>query len=168
MKLRIAGFERESVVDGPGIRFVIFAQGCPHHCPGCHNQTTWSFEGGEEHRIDSLLELVRENRLLKGVTFSGGEPFAQAEGFALLGEKIKEQGLDIVTYTGYTFEEILSLAEKEPGFRKLLEVSDYLVDGPYLEEERDLELPFRGSRNQRFIDVRASLKAGKIVEKDLR
>jgi len=164
MKLRIAGLTKESVVDGPGIRFVVFVQGCPHHCPGCHNPETLDFAGGEEITVDELFVQIRDTRLLQGVTFSGGEPFAQAAALAYLGKKVKELGLDIVTYTGYTFEEVLDMAEKNQEVRDLLEISDLLVDGPYLAEERDLSIAFRGSRNQRIISVAESLKAKQAVE----
>ena len=164
MKLRIAGLTKESVVDGPGIRFVVFVQGCPHRCPGCQNPETWDFAGGKELTVDELFAQIRDTRLLQGVTFSGGEPFAQAAALAYLGKKVKELGLDIVTYTGYTFEELLDMAEKNQEVRDLLEISDLLVDGPYLAEERDLSIAFRGSRNQRIISVAESLKAKQAVE----
>ncbi|KUK37119.1 MAG: anaerobic ribonucleoside-triphosphate reductase activating protein [Thermacetogenium sp.] len=163
MKLRIAGYERESVVDGPGIRFVIFAQGCPHRCKGCHNPETWDFSGGREVTEEELLSIIKATKLLSGVTFSGGEPFAQARAFASLAEKVKGLGLDIVTYTGYTFEEILEMAQHDPDKKRLLELSDLLVDGPYIEKERDISLPFRGSRNQRLIAVKDSLALGRAV-----
>jgi len=163
MKLRIAGLTKESVVDGPGIRFVVFVQGCPHHCLGCHNPETWDFAGGKELTVE-LFAQIKDTRLLQGVTFSGGEPFAQAAALACLGKKVKELGMDIVTYTGYTFEELLDMAEKDQGVRDLLEVSDLLVDGPYIAEERDLNLAFRGSRNQRILSVAASLKAKRAIE----
>ncbi|HHW41532.1 MAG TPA: anaerobic ribonucleoside-triphosphate reductase activating protein [Syntrophomonadaceae bacterium] len=164
MKLRISGYDKESVVDGPGIRFVIFTQGCPHHCDGCHNPETWDFTGGREVEEDEVLEMIRSSRLIKGVTFSGGEPFAQPGPLASLGRRIKEMGLDIVTYTGYTFEEILKKSRRDQDIRDLLEVSDLLVDGRYIREERDLSLAFRGSRNQRVIKVAESLNAGKVIE----
>ncbi|HAF17546.1 MAG: anaerobic ribonucleoside-triphosphate reductase activating protein [Thermacetogeniaceae bacterium] len=164
MKLRIAGLTKESVVDGPGIRFVVFVQGCPHHCPGCHNPETLDFAGGEEITVDELFVQIRDTRLLQGVTFSGGEPFAQAAALAYLGKKVKELGLDIVTYTGYTFEEVLDMAEKKQEVRDLLEISDLLVDGPYLAEERDQSIAFRGSRNQRILSVAESLRAKRAVE----
>ncbi|GAW92129.1 anaerobic ribonucleoside-triphosphate reductase activating protein [Calderihabitans maritimus] len=167
MKLRIAGIVRESVVDGPGIRLVIFAQGCPHCCPGCHNPETHDPLGGQETTVEEIVEQVRQSRFIRGVTFSGGEPFYQAEAFSLLGRRIKELGKDIVTYTGYTFEEILALAEINPYFGELLQVSDWLVDGPFILAERDLNLPFRGSRNQRIIDVRRSLRQGKAVPAEI-
>lgn len=164
MKLRIAGYTKESVVDGPGIRFVIYAQGCPHGCAGCHNPETWDFNGGEEIAVKEILSLIRGTQLLQGVTFSGGEPFAQAEAMAALAEQVKGMGLDIVTYTGYTFEELLKMSRDARDVKLLLERSDILVDGLYIESERDLSVPFRGSTNQRFLDVEASLTVGRAVD----
>lgn len=164
MKLQIAGYVRESVVDGPGVRFVVFAQGCPHRCKGCHNQETWDFTGGREVTEEELLSLIKATGLISGVTFSGGEPFAQARAFAALAEKVKGLGLDIVTYTGYTFEELLKLSADDQDIKRLLELSDLLVDGPFLEDAKDLSLSFRGSRNQRLISVADSLVVGQAVE----
>ncbi|MBO8168088.1 MAG: anaerobic ribonucleoside-triphosphate reductase activating protein [Thermoanaerobacteraceae bacterium] len=165
MEVRIAGVVRESVVDGPGIRLVIFAQGCPHRCPDCHNPETHDPDGGKLETVDNLLEMVKSTLLIKGVTFSGGEPFYQAKAFAALGERIKAlgKGYDIVTYTGYIFEELLALSEINEDYYRLLQVTDLLVDGPFIREEKDLSLAFRGSRNQRLIDVSKSLQAGKAV-----
>ena len=106
MKIRVAGIEKESVVDGPGLRFVLFVQGCSHRCSGCHNPGTWDFDGGQEMDTEEILKQIEGTRLIRGVTFSGGEPFEQAAACALLAERIKGMGLDIVTYTGYTFEEL--------------------------------------------------------------
>lgn len=147
--LRIAGVVRESVVDGPGLRYVIFAQGCPHHCSGCHNPETWDPAGGYEVAAEELLADITRNPLLKGVTFSGGDPFLQAGAFAALGRTLRQKGYDIVTYTGYTYEELQAVAD--PGVQDLLTVTDILIDGPFVLAERDLTLPFRGSRNQRVI-----------------
>ena len=160
--LRIAGVVRESVVDGPGLRYVIFAQGCPHRCPGCHNPETWDPAGGYEITAAELLADVSRNPLIAGVTFSGGEPFAQAAAFAALGRVLREKGYNIVTYTGYTYEELQTIAEK--GVRELLAVTDILIDGPFILAERDLTLPFRGSKNQRIIDLRATRTSETIVE----
>ena len=149
--LRIAGIVRESIVDGPGIRFVVFAQGCPHRCKGCHNESTHDFEGGYDCSIEKILTEIDKNPLLAGVTFSGGEPFCQASAFYDLGIEIKKRGLDIVAYSGYTFERLKDMAVTNADISHLLEIIDYLVDGPFFLEEKDLTLEFRGSRNQRFL-----------------
>ncbi|NLI12882.1 anaerobic ribonucleoside-triphosphate reductase activating protein [Pelotomaculum propionicicum] len=164
MEMRIAGTERESVVDGPGLRFVVFAQGCRHGCRGCHNPDTWNQAGGALIKVEDLLEQIKTARLIKGVTFSGGEPFLQAAQLAWLGREVKKLGLDLITFTGYTWEVLLALAEEDNAVRELLLVSDYIVDGPFIQEERDLELPFRGSRNQRVIDAVRSRQAGVVIE----
>lgn len=152
--LRIAGVVRESVVDGPGLRYVIFAQGCPHRCPGCHNPETWDPAGGYEITVAELLADISRNPLIAGVTFSGGEPFAQAGVFAALGQALREKGYSIVTYTGYTYEKLQTMAEEK--VQELIAVTDILIDGPFILAERDLTLPFRGSKNQRIIDLRAT------------
>lgn len=164
MELRIAGVVKESVVDGPGLRFVVFAQGCRHGCKGCHNPDTWEPSGGTPVTVDELLKQIKAARLIKGVTFSGGEPFLQAAPLARLGQAVKKLGLDVITYTGYTWEELLALAEEDRGIKALIKVSDYIVDGPFILAERDLELPFRGSRNQRIINVSQSLMHGEVVQ----
>ena len=161
--LRIAGIMRESIVDGPGIRFAIFCQGCPHDCPGCHNPETHDFGGGTEVGIEKILAAIDEDPILKGVTFSGGEPTCQAEGFAALGRAIKERGLDITMFSGYTYEQLLERAKNEPALQELLDLTDLLIDGPYVKAQRDLTLQFRGSRNQRLIDMKATRQEGKVV-----
>lgn len=161
--IRIAGVVRESIVDGPGIRFVVFCQGCPHHCPECHNAETHDFEGGYDCDVEKILAAVDADPLLSGVTFSGGEPACQPEGFLALAEGIKARGLHIVMYSGYTYEELLLMAEKNGALEALLRLVDVLVDGRYEAAQRDLTLSFRGSRNQRPIDLRRSRQAGKIV-----
>lgn len=158
--IRIAGIVRESIVDGPGIRFVIFCQGCPHHCQGCHNKVTHDFDGGYECETDKLLKAIDENPLLDGVTFSGGEPACQPEGFLTLAKAIKKRNLHIMMYSGYTFEELQNLAEENEALYQLLEYVDILVDGRYEAIERDLTLSFRGSRNQRIIDMKEAWKRG--------
>lgn len=163
IKIRVSGFSRESIVDGPGIRAVVFAQGCPHHCPHCHNPSTWDSAGGYELSIDDIVGLVKETGLLQGITLSGGEPFMQAESFAELASRIKACGLDVVTYSGYTFEELTAMGQKDLSIARLLNGTDILIDGPYRQEERDFSLAFRGSKNQRIIDVQKSLKEGQIV-----
>jgi len=163
MEIRIAGVTRESVVDGPGLRFVIFVQGCPHHCPECHNPQTHDPAGGTLTTTEVLWEMINATKLIRGVTFSGGEPFMQAKPLAELARKIKQEGLNIVTYTGFTYEQLLAIALRQLAVRDLLHLTDILVDGPYVAAKRDLSLAFRGSSNQRLIDVPKSLAAGKVV-----
>lgn len=175
--LKLAGIMGESIVDGPGIRFAVFCQGCPHHCEGCHNPETHSFEGGTPVRVDRLLEQIDKDPILKGVTFSGGEPMCQAPAFAQLAKGVKERGLDIVVFTGYRYEDLVSLWSDEiksdkgdklnmldaDAVKELLELADILIDGPFVLEERDLSLSFRGSRNQRVIDLNKTRQAGEVV-----
>ena len=158
--LNLSGIVSDSIVDGPGIRTTFFCQGCPHHCPGCHNPETWDFGCGTKVPVEDLVEVVQSNPLCRGVTFSGGEPFAQAAGFAKLARLLKEKGYEIASYSGYTFEELLEGSEDQ---RELLASIDILIDGPFLMAERSLEVAFRGSRNQRILDVPKSLAAGAAV-----
>ena len=155
--IRIAGTVGESIVDGPGFRYTVFTQGCPHHCPGCHNPQTHDFAGGREVELDVLLRDICRNPLVSGVTFSGGEPFCQPEPLYALAVELKKKGKHLMAYSGYTFEQRMVL--ENPAVRRLLEQLDLLVDGPYLEAERNLELRFRGSSNQRVLDVPQSLLA---------
>ncbi|MCL2599157.1 MAG: anaerobic ribonucleoside-triphosphate reductase activating protein [Firmicutes bacterium] len=161
--MRVFGIERDSIVDGPGIRTVIFCQGCPWQCEGCHNPKSWDFEGGTEYTVEQLVEQVFSNPLLSGVTLSGGEPFCQAGELAQLVQKVKARGLDVWCYSGYTFEQLVDLASKDKDTHQLLQQLDVLVDGPFLIAKKDLNLLFRGSQNQRLIDVQNTLKNGKIV-----
>ena len=159
--LDLAGILEDSIVDGPGIRTTFFAQGCPHRCPGCHNPETWEFGCGTLMEVETALQVVRSNPLCRGVTFSGGEPFAQAGEFAALAKLLKEQGYEVASYSGYTFEELVN---GSPEQKQLLGAIDILIDGPFLLDERSLELNFRGSRNQRILNVPKSLAAGVPVE----
>lgn len=164
MNLRIAGTVNDSIVDGPGIRFTIFTQGCPHRCKGCHNPQTHDLYGGKIVTIDSLIIQIQSNPLLDGVTFSGGEPFLQAESLAELGKYIHTHtSLNIVTYTGYTFEELVLASNVDKACMGLLEESDILIDGLFIESEKSYELRFKGSSNQRCINVKDSLLQNKIV-----
>ncbi len=159
--VRICGVEPESIVDGRGIRYVVFTQGCPHRCPGCHNPQTHPFDGGKAVDIGELFSEIRENPLLKGVTFSGGEPFCQPEPLAELAKMAHGIGLDVTVYTGYLYEELLSM--KNSAVDALLAQTDTLIDGPFILAERDLTLRFRGSHNQRVIDMNQTRLTGKIV-----
>ncbi len=155
--LNLAGIQTDSIVDGPGIRTTFFCQGCPHHCAGCHNPETWPFAGGTPMDTGVLVDMVESNPLCRGVTFSGGEPFAQAEGFLELAQALKAKGYEVASYSGYTFEQLLSGTAAQ---RQLLETIDVLIDGPFLQAEKSLEVAFRGSRNQRILDVPKSLASG--------
>ena len=165
--LRLAGVVRESIVDGPGIRMTVFVQGCPHHCKGCHNQHTWDFEGGYMSSVERVLEEAAKDKLLRGVTLSGGEPFTQAKALTALAKGARAMGLNVFCYTGYTFEQLYEQFDKHPEFRELLEQCDWLVDGRFIEEEMSLMLHFRGSRNQRILDVPKSLEQGRAVLSDI-
>jgi len=162
-QIKVAGIINESIVDGPGIRMVIFAQGCKHKCKGCHNQHTHTFEGGELVDIDKIISDLKKNTLLDGVTLSGGDPFEQAEKFATLAQEVKKIGLNVITYTGYTYEQLMGYSSERKGYKELLENTDMLVDGPFIMEEKSLLLKFRGSKNQRIIDVPNSIKDKKVA-----
>ncbi len=157
-EIDIAGFADDSITDGPGLRFTLFTQGCPHHCEGCHNPETHCFGSGTPYTPEALFERIRRNPLVRGVTFSGGEPFAQSAGLTVLAKMLKEAGYEVAVYSGYTFEELLTLPD--PAVKTLLENADVLIDGPFLLGERSLDLHFRGSANQRVLNVHASLQSG--------
>lgn len=159
--MRIAGTVQDSIVDGPGFRFTVFTQGCSHHCPGCHNPQTHNPSGGTEHTVEELLERMRSNPLTDGLTLCGGEPFEQPEDCLLLAQGAHESGLNVWSYTGYLFEFLRDQGTEAQ--KALLRELDVLVDGPFLLEQRTLSLPWRGSRNQRVIDVPKSLENGDVV-----
>lgn len=162
--IRVAGITKESIVDGIGLRTVIFAQGCHHNCEGCHNPSTHPYDGGELIHISDIFdEYVLNNPLIDGITCSGGEPFSQAIQFYKLCEKVKSIGKTVWCYTGHTFEFILDNYKNILGWDKFLNNIDVIVDGPFLLVEKDLTLSFRGSRNQRIIDVKESLKQNKVI-----
>lgn len=163
-KIRLADIVPESVVDGKGIRMTVFVQGCKHACKGCHNPTTWDLNGGEEHTLGFITRIAEKNPLLDGLTFSGGEPFLQADAMSELGKWCHEHGLNVWSYSGYTYEQLLKMGETDDSINRLLEEVDVLVDGPFIEEEKDLMLAFRGSRNQRVIDMKKTREAGKVIK----
>ena len=161
--IRIAGVVRESIVDGPGLRFTVFCQGCPHGCKGCHNVATHDFSGGYDCDMQKILDAIDQNPLLDGVTFSGGEPLCQPEAFYKLAVEVKKRNLNIMTYTGYTYEELLEMGREDHWVADLLSLTDLLVDGRFVEAERDLTLLFRGSRNQRVIDMNLTRERGEVT-----
>ena len=159
--LYLADILADSIVDGPGLRTTIFSQGCPHHCPGCHNMDTWPFEGGTAISEEDVFKIIRSNPLNRAVTFSGGEPFSQPEGFTKLAILLKEIGYEVASYSGFTYEQLIGGTDAQ---KELLKHIDVLIDGPFLQSEKSLTLNFRGSKNQRIIDTKKSLAEGKVIE----
>lgn len=159
--IRVAGIVPESITDGPGIRFTLFLQGCPRRCEGCHNPAALPFDGGVDMTAEEILSKIKKNPLLSGVTFSGGEPFEQSAALLPLAKAVKEAGLELAIYTGYLFEELMK-DQKNDKFR-LLQYPEIVVDGPFVLAKRNLLLHFRGSSNQRIIDVKRSLEAGEAM-----
>ncbi len=161
--LRLSGIESESIVDGPGLRLVVFTQGCPHSCVGCHNPGTHSFDGGYVGRVEEIVGLLEKNPLLAGVTFSGGEPLVQAAGLLPVAEACKARGKNCWCFTGFRFEELMVMMQGDAALAAFLSHIDVLVDGRYEEARKSLDLRYRGSGNQRVLDVPRSLREGKAV-----
>lgn len=161
--LRLFGVATESITDGPGIRYAIFTQGCPHYCPGCHNPESHSFTDGYLVSEEEIIKDIKANPLLDGITLSGGEPFMQAEELVPIAAAATSQGLSVIVFSGYTFEELLDLSLVRPGYKALLEHTDILIDGRFETDKKSMSLRFRGSTNQRAIDVRQSLVQGRVV-----
>jgi len=184
--IRIFGFTKESFVDGPGIRIVVFVQGCNNVCPYCHNPNSWDINGGDEYTVSEIIKKIKTayatksytgglngalpsaqkkkakaSRKIQGVTFSGGEPFMQAAALAMVAKVIKPLGLDITTYTGYLYEDLVKSNDTDT--HALLNLTDYLIDGPYIHSQRDIGLKFRGSANQRIIDMNKTRESEKLV-----
>ena len=153
--MNIAGIVGDSIVDGPGLRTTVFAQGCAHKCPGCHNPETHEFGKGEVLSADEIFARIKKNPLCRGVTFSGGDPVYQAKKFAELARLLKAAGYEVALYTGFSWEELL--AEKNAERLSLLRLADIVVDGRFEIEKRTLELKFRGSANQRIIESAKSM-----------
>ncbi len=151
--LRLFGTASDSIVDGPGLRFVIFVQGCPHACPGCHNPESHDPTGGTPSSTNELWKKIAARPEISGVTFSGGEPFTHAEALAEIGRAVRELGKTVMTYSGYTYERLLEMAKEDRHIHDLLTVTNYLVDGPFVMAQRDITLKYRGSRNQRILDI---------------
>ena len=161
--LRLFGLVEESFVDGPGIRFAVFVQGCPHHCEGCHNPGSHDPEKGTPSSVSELWAKIDRASYIDGVTFSGGEPFTHAAALAEIGRLAHEKGLNVMTYSGWTYEKLMEKAETDEAVRAHLTVTDILVDGPFVLAERDLSLRFRGSRNQRALDISGYPQSKEIV-----
>ncbi len=165
-KIRLAGIAQQSLVNGKGLRKVYFSQGCSHHCKNCFNPETWPFVGGQEFNMDDLIQKLSNETYLDGVTFSGGDPFQQADKFAYMAVKINKMGFNIWCYTGYTFEELLELSKTDKNIETMLHNINVIVDGKFIQELYDEHLKFRGSSNQRIIDVQKSLKTNSIITLD--
>lgn len=165
MKMKIAGIQKNSIVDGPGVRLSLYVQGCSHCCTGCHNPETHDPGDGFEMSIKEILAIIDDSSCIDGVTLSGGEPFEQASSSAVLAAEIKKRGLDLVLYSGYTFEQLFAKSLSDPDICILLGSGSLLVDGPYIQSEQDYNLAYRGSRNQRLVDLPRSIKSGTVVER---
>ncbi len=152
MKIRIAGRVVDSIVDGPGMRYALFTQGCPRACPGCHNPQTHDPKGGFETTTEEILKEIDSNPLLDGVTFSGGDPFMQPKPLVELAKELKKRNLNVITYTGYRWEELVDA--NDPDWNALIQASDVIVDGPFVQSLHDWKLKYTGSSNQRIIDVK--------------
>jgi len=165
MIMRIAGVVEESIVDGPGFRYAVFAQGCHIHCPGCHNPETHAPKGGRDMDTDDMIAQFSDNILLDGITLSGGDPFLQPEACLQLAKAAHAAGLSVWAYSGQTVEELAKL--ERPFLKELLAEIDVLVDGPFVQAKRTLDMRFRGSSNQRIIDMKATRNGGAVVEMEI-
>jgi len=171
--MRLSGITDVSFIDGPGLRYVIFTQGCRHSCPKCHNVDSWDMNSGTEFAVKEIIKKIKKQNktsidkkksgFYQGVTFSGGEPFLQAGELAQIAAAAHQIGWDVVTYTGYTYEQLIELGDNDNNVKSLLYETDILVDGKYVHEKRAPNLPFRGSSNQRIIDVIKTINEGKVI-----
>lgn len=163
MKFRMVGIKKHSVVDGSGVRLVIFFQGCPHHCMECHNPDTWDPNGGDESDTDEIIEIIKNTKYIDGITLSGGDPLFQPEAAILIAKAAKEIGLSVWCYAGWTYDEVMA-DEKRSAVMKYVDV---LVDGPFMINLKSQDVIYRGSSNQRLVDVQASMKSGiiKVISK---
>lgn len=160
MQFRVFGYEANSYVDGPGIRMAIFFQGCIKHCEGCHNQNSWPMYGGQKYDTEVFKKAMVNDKLLDGITLSGGEPFLQPVAALDLASFAKKRGLSVWCFSGYTFEEIM---EWQDNRKELLKHIDVLVDGPFVKGLASMDLRWKGSSNQRLVDVKKSMEKGEVV-----
>lgn len=152
--LRVAGYETDSIVDGPGIRSVLFLQGCPHHCSECHNSSTWDFKGGKRERIETIAAKLRKNNFTRQITISGGEPLVQYEGVRILAEQLFKDGYELILYTGFDISDLKEpkqFTKNEFEFFAFLSYFRFIVTGKFIKEQKDISLLFRGSSNQRLV-----------------
>ncbi len=163
MKIRLAAILPNSNSNGPGLRDVIFAQGCSHRCPHCFNKHTWNFNLGKICDCDAIIKQCIDRTYLAGITFSGGDPFDQPKPFAYIAKQLKKHHINIWCYTGYTFEQLIALGKDDNNIKKLLNNIDRLVDGPFINAKKSTNIQFRGSTNQRIINVKQSLKNKRVI-----
>lgn len=163
-KIRLAyEVQNDSIVDGPGIRTVIWTQGCSHNCKGCHNPETHSFDGGKLYNISSIKKQIKDFSYNDGITFSGGDPMFQVDACLELARYAKSLGLNVWCYTGFTYEQLITMSKTNRTYREFLENIDILVDGKFELANRQLSLLYKGSTNQRIIDVKKSLESSMVV-----
>jgi len=167
MEIRLAAdLQMDSIVDGKGIRTVIWTQGCKHKCPKCHNPETWSFNGGSLVDVKYIIDEMDNLDGQDGITFSGGDPFYQPKECAYLAKHAHSINLNVWCYTGFTYEQLIILGKKNKDIMDFLEQIDVLIDGPYIDSLHSLDILYRGSKNQRIIDVQKSLEDNKVIELD--
>lgn len=165
MKIRLSSpLMKDSIVDGEGLRAVVWTQGCPHDCPSCHNPQTHSFSDGELVDVKDLKKEIDTLTDHDGLTLSGGEPMEQIEACLEIAKYCQRKNLNVWCYTGYRYEELMMKSKKNPLIIDLLQNIDRLIDGRFLIALKSLDVPFRGSKNQRIIDVKASLEEGRVIE----
>lgn len=162
-RLAVSTIQTDSIVDGEGIRSVIWFQGCGHACPECHNPETWDFDAGEVVSIDDLKRQIDELEFQSGVTFSGGDPMYQIDALTELAKYVKEKGMNVWVYTGFLYDDLVKMAEKNNKYREVLDYIDVLVDGPFKIALKSFDCAFRGSSNQRLIDVKKTLENNKVI-----
>ncbi len=162
-RLAIPTIQTDSIVDGEGIRSVIWFQGCGHACPECHNPETWDFNAGEVVAIDDIKKQIDELEFQSGVTFSGGDPMYQIDALIELAKYVKEKGMNVWVYTGFLYDDIVEMAKKDKRYRDVFDYIDVLVDGPFKIDLKSFECTFRGSTNQRLIDVKKTLENNKVI-----
>ncbi len=168
--IRVADIYKESIVDGEGYRMAIFLQGCNHHCKGCHNPQTWDFNGGTEMEISDIIDMYNSD-IMDGITLSGGDPFFQADKLQELFNYCEDKSVSLWAYTGFIFDEFLKYINNEPcdnrindSMINMLKYTEVVVDGPFILEQRTVEALYRGSTNQRLVDVKKSLAENRVVE----
>ena len=167
--MRLSGITPESIVDGPGLRYVIFTQGCLHGCPACHNPESWEINAGKEFSAKEIIRMIKKQKKIphgakiQGVTFSGGEPFLQAGELVPVADAAHQIDWDVVIYTGYTYEQLIELGKNDNRIKDLVCASDILIDGKYIDKLKSSSLPFRGSSNQRMINMIETRKKGLVV-----